>query len=299
MAGETQAQADANTNKLLEGFYAYINSTGASSPTSSTTTSKNIIKLNTVAAKTLLEKVALANGYTGLITDADVKDFIKEFNKEQSKQIETVVKSASSKVGPGSSVEKIQQEIQNTVTTQYPSFFKPEEFASEYIWAKVNFKDEKALGSKNVAVLQQTKQLVKDMYIIGKSDAEIAADAKAIAMGKKTFAEYIVDLQQIAIKEHPYLTSRLQSDPTLTVAEVANPALKIVADVWEMDPTQIKWQDEPIINQWLTSQSGDAPMNYADLKRAAMNDKRAQYTEAMNNFARDAATGLGRAMGAI
>ena len=66
-----------------------------------------------------------------------------------------------------------------------------------------------------------------------------------------------------------------------------------------MDPTQIKWQDEPIINQWLTSQSGDTPMNYADLKRAAMNDKRAQYTEAMNNFARDAATGLGKAMGAI
>lgn len=299
MAGETQAQADANTNKLLEGFYAYINSTGASSPTSSTTTSKNIIKLTTTSAKNLLQKVALANGYTGLITDADVKDFIKEFNKEQSKQIETIIRTTSTKVPAGSSVDKIQQELQNTLTTQYPSFFKPEEFASEYIWAKVNFKNETALGSKNIAILQQTKQLVKDMYIIGKSDAEIAADAKAIAMGKKTFAEYIVDLQQIAIKEHPYLASRLKSDPTLTVAEIANPALKIVADVWEMDPSQIKWQDEPIINEWLASQSGDKPMNYADLKRAALNDKRTQYTEAMNNFARDAATGLGKAMGAI
>ena len=294
MAGETQAQLDAKVQQLIAGFL-----NGTSTPTSSTNTSKNITRLTTTSAKDLLQKVALANGYTGLITDADVKDFIKEFNKEQNKQIETVVKSTSTKVGTGASVDKIQQELQNTLTTQYPSFFKPEQFASEYIWAKVNFKDEKALGSKNVAVLQQAKQLVKDMYIIGKSDAEIAADAKAIAMGKKTFAEYIVDLQKIAIKEHPYLAARLQSDPTLTVAEVANPALKIVADAWEMEPSQIKWQDEPIINQWLTSQSGDAPMNYADLKRAAMNDKRPQYTEAMNNFARDAATGLGKAMGAI
>ena len=294
MAGETQAQLDAKTQQLIAGFLS-----GSSSPTSSTSTNKNITKLNSVAAKTLLQKVALANGYTGLISNADVEDFIKKFNKEQSKQIETVVKSTSTKVGTGASVDKIQQELQNTLTTEYPSFFKPEEFASEYIWAKVSFKDEKALGSKNVAVLQQTKQLVKDMYIIGKSETEIAADAKLIAMGKKTFAEYIVDLQKIAAKEHPYLASRLQSDPTLTVAEVSNPAVKILADAWEMDASQIKWQDEPIINQWLTSQSGDIPMNYADIKRAALNDKRAQYTETMNNFARDVATGFGEAMGAI
>jgi hypothetical protein len=294
MAGETQAQLDAKVQQLIAGFLG-----GTSSPTSSTTTSKNITKLNAVSAKALLEKVAAANGYTGLITNADVNDFIKEFNKQQSKQIETVVKSTSSKVGTGASVDKIQQELQNTITTQYPSFFKPEEFASDYIWAKVNFKDEKTLGSKNIAVLQQAKQLVKDMFVIGKSDAEIAADAKLIASGKKTFAEYIVDLQKIAIKEHPYLTTRLQSDPTLTVAEVANPAVKILADAWEMDSAQIKWQDEPIINEWLASQSGDAPMNYATLKRMALNDKRSQYTEAMNNFARDVATGLGEAMGAF
>ncbi len=294
MAGETQAQLDAKVQQLIAGFLG-----GTSSPTSSTTTSKNITKLNTVSAKALLEKVAAANGYTGAITDADVKDFIKEFNKEQNKQIETVVKSTSSKVGTGASVDKIQQELQNTITTQYPSFFKPEEFASNYIWAKVNFKDEKTLGSKNIAVLQQAKQLVKDMFVIGKSDTEIAADAKLIASGKKTFAEYIVDLQKIAIKEHPYLATRLQSDPTLTVAEVANPAVKILADAWEMDSSQIKWQDEPIVNEWLASQSGDKPMNYADLKRAALNDKRAQYTQSMNNFARDVATGLGEAMGAF
>jgi len=294
MAGETQAQLDAKVQQLIAGFLG-----GTSSPTSSTTTSKNITKLNATSAKALLEKVAAANGYTGLITSADVNDFIKEINKEQSKQIETVVKTTSSKVATGSSVEKIQQELQNTLTTQYPSFFKPEEFASDYIWAKVNFKDETTLGAKNIAVLQQAKQLVKDMYIIGKSDAEIAADAKLIASGKKTVNEYLVELQQIAVREHPYLASRLQSDPTLTVAQVANPAVKIVADAWELDPNQIKWQDEPIINQFLASQSGDKPMNYADLKRAALNDQRAQYTEAMNNFARDAATGLGKAMGAI
>ncbi len=106
-------------------------------------------------------------------------------------------------------------------------------------------------------------------------------------------------MQKIAIKEHPYLATRLQSDPTLTVAEVANPAVKILADAWEMDSSQIKWQDEPIVNEWLASQSGDKPMNYADLKRAALNDKRAQYTQSMNNFARDVATGLGEAMGAF
>ena len=145
MAGETQAQQDATNAKFLAGFDEFLKGySGASTkPKDTTTTSKSLTRLTTASAKALLEAAAKDAQFTGKFSTADIADFIAKFNAEQAKQIEIVVRAASSKIKPGLTAEAAEKELQSIITTEYPSFFKPLSFASDFIWSKVNFKDEK------------------------------------------------------------------------------------------------------------------------------------------------------------
>ena len=265
--------------------------------TNETVTSKDVLKLTPEAAKTLLAQAAKDAQYNGTFTADDIKNFITQYQDAAKKQMATVIQQASSTTAGGADLANT---VKNLVNTTYQSFFKPQDFAKDYVWSKISFADEKSLAGSNLATLAEVRQLVKDFNILGVSDAEVAIAAKAIAKGDKTLADYTADLQRIAIQEHPQLADRLKSDPTLTVKKIAQPVISLLASTWEMDPASIDL-DNPIVAQYLRPGGADGKgitLNYADVKRLALTDPRYQYTTAANENARDAAVGLGKAMGA-
>lgn len=260
---------------------------------------RSITRLTPASARALLENAGASVQYTKKLTDAEVKEFIKQFAKEQDKQIQQVVQATSNRITPGAGEDVIQKTISNIVETQYPSFFNPKEFAQNYLWAKVNFKQTEALGGQNLLVLQQVKEAVQDFNLLGYSEAEALKAAKDIAMGKKSINDFKAELSQIAIKEYPNLASRFQTTPGLTTKDIASPVINMLAKEWEVDPATIGFNN-PIVQKWLrpTDASGkEITFSYTDALREARNDPKWQQTTAANESARDAAVGLARAFG--
>lgn len=265
--------------------------------TKDTVIQKELLKLTPESAKALLAQAAKDAQYTGTFSAEDINNFIKKFQDTANKQMAIVIQDAKSNTTPGADLAST---VKTLINTTYQSFFKPQEFAKDYIWGKISFADEKSLTGSNLATLAEVRQLVKDFNILGVSDAEIAIAAKAIAKGDKTLADYTADLQRIAIQEHPQLADRLKADPTLTVKKIAQPVVSLLANTWEVDPATIDL-DNPIVAQYLRPGGADGKgvtLNYADVKRLALADPRYQYTTKANEDARDAAVGLGKVMGA-
>ena len=285
------------TKSLLKGIGPTAQTNNAKSGTSSSTTRT---KLTTNTARALMELAAENAGYTGKFSTADIAQFIKEFDAEQNRQIEKVVTSTAQKVTPGGTTPgAVDKAIESTAKTEFPSFFNPSQFAQDWVWNKVNFKDEKTLGAKSLDALAQVRGLVDSFQLLGVSDAEAKVAAKQIAMGKKTLAEYTIELQKIAMKEYPQFADRFKLDPTLTTYDIASPAIDIVAQVLEIDKKSVKL-DHPVVRAYTDYAGPDGkgtPPSRYQLKLMAKKLPAYRETEQAINEARDSAISLGKALG--
>ena len=302
MAEDKKTQAPELDPVAAATIAAILQAMGGSSANNkaSTTTSKDVIKLTPAAAKALLQSAADDAQFTGKFSTADINKFIEDFTKEANKQIETVVRTAKENTTPGATEADIQKSIQNLVTTTYPSFFKPAEFAKNYVWSKVNFGEASTLGGKAVTALQSARQAVKDFNLLGVSDAEIQVAAKQIAMGKKSLEDYKAELSQKAIIEYPSLAERFKANPGLTTKDIASPVINLLATTWEVDPSTIGLDDE-LVQGYLRPGGADGktpPLSIAEIKRKALSSPKFETTTKANELARESATSWARALGA-
>ena len=274
-----------------------VNTSGG--PKAGTDVSTKKTKLTTEAARALMEAAAEAAGYTGKFSSADITQFIQDFDKEQALQVEKVITSTASKLTPGATADAVSKTASSTATTEFPSFFKPAQFASDWVWNKVSFADEKSISAKNLAVLSQVRGLVDKFQLMGVSDAEVKATARLIAKGDKTIADYTVELQKKASIEYPQFAERFKLDPTLTTYDIASPIINMVAKTLEVDPSTIK-MDHPVVLSYTRSAGADgkgvAP-SYYDLLLKTKQLPEYQKTQQANNEARDGATSLAKSLG--
>ena len=300
VASETPNQ-DAQTadavGKYIAGIFAN-NDTG-NTARSGTSTDTKVTRLTYQTAKGLLEKVMAEANFMGKLSTDDIKNFLALFTQAQDAQIEKVVTTSSSKTTKGATADAASQVVESTKKQEFPSFFDPAEFARDFIWQKINFKDEASLGAKSLDALGQVRGLVKNFQLLGVTDNDIRNAAKQIAMGKKTIDAYKIELQQIAKKEYPQFADRFTTDPTLTTYDIASPIVKMLAKTWEMDENDIS-MDDPIVMSYMhyagADGKGQQPSRY-DLLLKAKADRKYQATQEANENARDAATGLARAFG--
>lgn len=306
-----EALFDKNSNGVLEpsekqmmdSLGAYLNVDAESTtknPKSGTDVTTRKTKLTTESARALMETAAESAGYMGKFSTADIAQFIKQFDEEQALQIEKVITSTSQKVTPGGTTPgAIDKTLENTSKTEYPSFFNPLQFASDWVWSKINFEDETTLGAKSVTALANVRAVIEAFQIIGVSDVEAKIAAKQIAMGKKTIAEYTTDLQKIAIKEYPQFADRFKLDPTLTTYDIASPVINMIAETLEMDPKTVK-MNHPVVLAYTRSAGADgkgvAP-SYYDLLLKTKSLPEYQKTKQANDEARSSAESLTKALG--
>lgn len=284
------------TNTLLANAYS---TTSSSNPKSGTDVSTSTTKLTPESARALMEAAAEASDYMGKFSSADVAQFMKEFDAEQARQVAKVITKTASKTTVGATAGAVDTTAANTAKTEYPSYFKPTEFASDWVWSKINFKDEATLGTKSVTALSQVRNIIDQFQLLGVSDAEAKIAAKQIAMGKKTIADYTTELQQVAIKEYPQFADRFKLDPTLTTYDIASPVINMVAKTLEMDPKAVK-MDHPIVLAYTRYSGADGkgtPPSYYDLLLKTKQLPEYQKTQQANNEARDSASSLAKALG--
>ena len=296
-AARLKAEADAKaTQAIITAIMSGIG--GGSGNTATTSTSSDSIKLTFAAAAELLKQTVADVQYTGGISKEDIQAFADAFNAESAKQIESVVKTARSQVTGGESVEDIQKTVQSVMSTSMPSFLNVKQFASDYIWGKVNFKDEKTLAGKALSSLQDVRTLAKSFNLLGFSDAEALIEAKNVAMGKKTLDGLKAELAKKAEAEYPTLSERFKLG--LSTKEIADPVIKLLAKTWEVPEDTIDL-DNPLVQSYIRPGGADGktpPLTYAEIKQKAMNDPKFEQTTAANEMARQSATSLARALGA-
>lgn len=295
------AQEKAILDQYLSQFPGFASLGGPEKPTSTTQTSSStsVTRLTYDIAKTLLQRTMEDIGFNGKLSAADIKDFMQKFETAQNKQVQKVITTSSTKTIPGATDDAVKKVIDSTARQEFPSLFDPAEFTKDYIYTKIDFKDEKALGAKQLEALGQVRGLVNKFQLLGVSDADIRVAAKQIAMGKKTLPEYNIDLQKIAKREYPQFAERFDLDPTLTTYDIASPVIGMLAKTWQKDPKDIK-MDNPYVMSYLNYAGPDGKgkqPSYYDLLLKAKNDPQYELTEEANESARDAAVGLARAFG--
>jgi len=265
-----------------------------------TSTVRDVLKLTPDSARLLLTQAAAAAQYAGKLNKKDISNFIEKFQAEASKQMTMAIQQAQESRKVGAAASDMVTSISDQVKQSFPSFFKAETFAKDYIWSKINFKDETSLGGNAITALSEARKAVSDMRLLGVSDAEVRVAAKQIARGDKTINDYISELQVIAKREYSHLANRYDADPTLTTRDIASPIINMLASVWEMDPKEINMED-PYVMSYIAPAGADGtgqPPSYADLYYKAMKDPKADATTKSVQNARQAATSLARAFGA-
>jgi hypothetical protein len=297
------AQQAAAVAEYLKGFPSLQSYTGGDSggptDTKESRSTTSVTRLTFNSAKAMLEDAMREIGFVGKLSKADIEDFMKRFEKNQNEQIEKIITSSRTKVVPGATDEAMKSVVESTARQEFPSFFKPLEFAKDFIFTKIDFKNEAALGAKQLDILAQVRGLVDQFQLLGVSDADVRLAAKQIARGKKTLDEYTVELQQIAKKEYPQFADRFNLDPTLTTYDIATPVINMLAKTWQKSPKEIK-MDNPYVMSYLNFAGADGKgkqPSYYDLLLKAKNDPQYELTEEANENARDAAVGLARAFG--
>lgn len=234
-------------------------------------------KIDTNTARMMLQQAATAQGYGGQITAQMVNEFKNKFNAAaaQSKTI----------YNPDG-------------TTQYSAFDK-DDFTKTWLWSNVSFDDKTARGTA-VETLTALKTLARNNGLV-RSEAELQATAKWIALGKATLDEVKIKWGQEAVdKYYPMLRDRYAQTPGVTVRDLMSPWLSTISSELEIPESDIGF-DDPLILRALGKGGGvdgkDTSMSLYDLKLAAMDDPRWEKTSKANTYARDAATELARAWG--
>ena len=267
--------------------------------TSDTTTSIEKVQINLVAAKALLEAMMAEIGYTGKFNKKDLLDFVNKFNAESSLQIDKAIRQTNSERTSGRTAEEVNKNKSTSVTTKMLSLFDPKQFARDFIWTKVNFKDDAALPTKALDVLRQVREQIRGFNLNTISETEIRNEAKLVATGKKTLDDLKENFSQQAQIYYPTLAPRLKGNPGANIRDLAKPAINVLSKILEIPEDEIDL-DDPILDSWLRPDGFAGKVSsppLSALKAAAINDKRYDRTTTAINSGVESAKALAQAMG--
>lgn len=297
MAGTNDPQMDAFIAAFTATLQALLG--GGKKSTDTKTTSKDIVTINDAAAKALLEQIAIQTQYGGKLSKDDIATFVKQFNDEAKRQTEVAVRTITERVKPGAKPEDITSIINNYVTTTSLSFLDPKVLATDFIWSKINFADEKTLGANAIKALQDVRSTVRNNGILDMSDVEIQNTAKKIARGQLSLDEFKATLNNKIILNYPQFADRFKNNPGASARDIFSPYISMMAKVLEKDPNEINL-DNPYLDKALRPDGAAGkmlPMSIPDFVTFLKNTPDFENTIQANDAARDSATAFARAWG--
>jgi hypothetical protein len=233
----------------------------------------------------LLNKTASALGYNpALFTEKDRLDFFNKVSSEAKLSGKTVQR-------------KAKDGGMEIVTT--PSLFDAKAFTESYVWSKAVLGKAEDLPSSAIKTINNVKTILKSYGATSITNQEIVKLGIDLASGALSSEKFKSELNAQAQKYYPALAPRLAANPDLTVADIANHIVSILAKTWEMDPSALPL-DNPEVDRFLRPDGvvGKAPLpTTADIYNYAIFHPNAEKTFAMQTKAKEAAIGFARASG--
>lgn len=242
-----------------------------------------------ITSDALLQKAAKDLGFTqgsfAQFGEQDLADFftkLTEASKAGAKQTQVVVRPDGT---------------QETIVT--PASFDAASFARNYLWAKVNIGDPKTLPTSVLDSIDSLRAVLKRNGLGYLSDKEIANYAVQLGKGEVDLGSLQKQFNAKAAELYPLFADRLKANPNLTVMDVVEPYVNLMAKWWEIDPNTVDL-DNPDLDKFIRPDgtAGKVPMgSLADFTNYLKNHPNAEKTSWANDAARDLATGFARIAG--
>jgi hypothetical protein len=262
--------------KGYDGEDGLLTTGGSGLPSSYSTVS--VQQYDRTTADSVIDNVMLSM-FGRKADDVEKNNFFKEFN-------------AAAKAGTVSRVSR----KGNVTTTTTTKAFDEKDFTDKYIGRvldKVSPNDEYIdLGGKLGETQDALRQNAENMGIF-LSDREIISNVRKIVKGEITAEDVLADNRKQAASLYKNFSERLLKEPGLTVRDLANPYIKLMADTFETDMNNISLTDATI--QGLIN--GDTLPSYGDAYKRLRQDGRFRNTTTAQKEASSFASGLASAMG--
>jgi hypothetical protein len=186
-----------------------------------------------------------------------------------------------------------------TEIVETPGGFDANAFAKNYLWAKVNIGDPKTLPTSVINQIDSLRQVAKANGLGYLSDKELANYAVQLSKGEVDLTSLQKDFNAKAAELYPLFAERLRANPNLTVKDLVQPYVNLMAKWWEIDPSTVELDDSDL-DKFIRPDgtAGKVPMgSIPDFVNYLKNHPNAEKTSWANDSARDLATGFGRISG--
>ena len=177
--------------------------------------------------------------------------------------------------------------------------FDANSFARNYLWSKTNIGDVKTLPSSVINQIDALRNILKSNGLGYLSDKEVANYAVQLGKGEVDLTSLQKDFNAKAAELYPLFADRLRANPNLTVKDLVQPYVNLMAKWWEIDPSTVEL-DNSDLDKFIRPDgtAGKVPMgNLSDFTNYLKNHPNAEKTSWANDAARELATGFGRIAG--
>ena len=261
---------------------SYISGEGAppvdGDGTGGPSTSVSIQQFDKDTAATIVD-AALLSVFGRKATDAEKNSFFKELNQ-------------AAKAG---TVTKTTRKGGKTVTTTTQKFDQKgfiDKYTGTVLEGMLAGQEQLDLSGEAGKIQDTLRQYSNDMGVI-RSDKDILSDVRRVIKGETTAEDAANEVRKQSVVLYKNFADRLNADPTLTVRDLANPYIKLMADTFETDMNNISLTDATI--QGVLSQ--DKLPAQGEFYKQLRQDARYRNTTTAQREASSFASGLASAMG--
>lgn len=180
-----------------------------------------------------------------------------------------------------------------TTTTQK---FNEKDFLGKYkgtvLEGMLSNQDDLDLGGEAGTIQDTLRKYSDDMGVI-RSDRDILSDVRRITNGEITAEDAALEVRNQSYALYGNFAERLNADPTVTIRDLMNPYIKLMADTFEQDMESISLTN-PTIQTLLASEK---PPSYGEFYKQLRGMTEFRNTTTAQKEAATFASGLASAMG--
>lgn len=241
-------------------------------------TDVNIQRYDRSLSDTLIDSTLLST-FGRKATAAEKNRFFKELN-------------AASKAGTVTKTKRKGGKTVSTTTQNFDQQVFVDKYTGTVLEGMLAGSEALDLGGEAGKIQDTLKKYSNDMGVI-RSDRDILSDVRRVIKGEVTADDAAMEVRKQAASLYANFATRLNADPTVTVRDLMNPYIKLMADTFEQDMESISLTN-PTIQTLLSSEK---PPSYGDFYKQLRGMTEFRNTTTAQKEASTFASGLASAMG--
>lgn len=241
-------------------------------------TDVNIQQYDKTLSDTLLDSTLLTT-FGRKATAAEKNRFFKELNK-------------AAKAGTVTKTRRKGGKTVSTTTQKFDQQAFVDKYTGSVLEGMLAGGEPLDLGGEAGKIQDTLRKYSNDMGII-RSDRDILSDVRRVVKGETTADDAAMEVRKQAAALYKNFADRLNTDPTVTVRDLMNPYIKLMADTFEQDMESISLTNSTIQNVL----ASEKPPSYGDFYKQLRGMSEFRNTTTAQKEAANFASGLASAMG--